>query len=167
MGTKETRMSKIRIVRTYPHPIAKVWAALTDPTLIPLWTVTGQGAHPEGFQPVEGTRFTFVGQPVPGWDGVVHCQVLEVDAPRHLRYSWANHPEDRPTIVAYTLSPSVEGTTLVYDHTGFKGPGGFFMSQLLGRVRRKMLTKGVPPVLDDLTEAGTLREGSPLQPKSS
>jgi uncharacterized protein YndB with AHSA1/START domain len=158
-------VSEIHIVNTYPHPIDKVWAAITDPALIPLWTVTGQGGRPEGFQPVVGNHFTLVGKPFPGWDGVVHCEVLAIDAPRHLKYSWANHPGDRPTIVTYTLSPSAQATTFVFDHTGFKGPGGFVMSQLLGRVRRKMLTKGLPPLLDDLTEAGTLRQGSQLRPK--
>ncbi len=159
-------MSKIHVVNTYPHPIGKVWAALTDPALVPLWTVTGRGGRPEGFRPTVGTRFTLVGKPILGWDGVVHCEVLEVDPPRFLEYSWTNHPDDGPTIVTYTLSPSTEGTTFVFDHTGFKGPGGFIMSRLLGRVRRKMLTTGLPPVLDDLTEAGTLREGSQLRPKS-
>ena len=36
-------MSEIRIVRDYPHSPAKVWRALTDPALIPLWTSTGAG----------------------------------------------------------------------------------------------------------------------------
>ena len=35
-------MSEFRIVQDYPHPMAKVWRALTDPTLIPLWTSTGK-----------------------------------------------------------------------------------------------------------------------------
>lgn len=50
-------MTDIRIVRDYPHPRAKVWRALTDPTLIPLWTATGQGGRPEGFSATVGTRF--------------------------------------------------------------------------------------------------------------
>ncbi|WP_406567663.1 SRPBCC family protein [Actinoallomurus spadix] len=29
-------MSEIRIVRDYPHPVVKVWRALTDPELVPL-----------------------------------------------------------------------------------------------------------------------------------
>jgi uncharacterized protein YndB with AHSA1/START domain len=42
-------MSEFRIVQDYPHPMAKVWRALTDPTLIPLWTSTGKDVldHPE------------------------------------------------------------------------------------------------------------------------
>jgi len=34
-------MTEIHIVCDYPHPPAKVWRAVTDPELIPLWTATG------------------------------------------------------------------------------------------------------------------------------
>jgi uncharacterized protein YndB with AHSA1/START domain len=149
-------MSSFRITNTYAHSIDVVWAALTDPALIPKWTATGQGARPEGFEPTVGTRFRYIGKPVLGWDGVVHCEVLDVDAPRHLRYTWANHPDDKPTVVTYDLSaaPSEE-TIFVYEHTGFTGLGGLAMSQLLARVRRKMLAKGLPPVLDELADSTT------------
>ena len=35
-------MSDYHIVLHYPEPPAKVWRALTDPTIIPLWTSTGK-----------------------------------------------------------------------------------------------------------------------------
>jgi len=28
-------------------------------------------------------------QPMPGWDGIVNCRVLEIEAQRRLRYAWA------------------------------------------------------------------------------
>jgi uncharacterized protein YndB with AHSA1/START domain len=161
-------MSAFHIVNSYPHTIEKVWAAVTDPDLIPLWTVTGQGAHPEGFEPTVGNRFRYIGKPLPGWDGVVHCEVLGVRAPYLLQYTWANHPDDRASIVSYKLAPTPDGgTTFVYDHTGFKGPGGFLMAKLLARVRRRMLSQGLPPVLNDLTAAGTLRSDSHLRPNGT
>ena len=58
------------------------------------------------------------------------------------------------------------GTRFTYDHTGFTGVGGVFLAKLLDHVRRKMLRVGLPPVLDDLDEDGTLRPGSTLRPKS-
>jgi Activator of Hsp90 ATPase homolog 1-like protein len=126
-------MSEIHIVRDYPHPPAKVWRAVTDPALVPLWTVTGAGGRPDGFAPVAGTKFRLLAKPKPGWNGVVDCEVLEVNEPSLLRYSWT-------------------------------GVGGVFMAKLLGHVRRKMLRVGLPPVLDDLDEDGTLRPGSTLNP---
>jgi uncharacterized protein YndB with AHSA1/START domain len=100
-------MSEIRIVRDYPHPPEKVWRALTDPALIPLWTSTGAGGRPEGFVPVAGTRFQFIAKPKPGWNGIVDCEVLEADAPRLLRYSWVDgNGGGDVTEVAYRLEPS-------------------------------------------------------------
>lgn len=159
-------MSAIHIVRDYPHAPAKVWAAVTDPALIPLWTATGAGGRPEGFATVAGTKFQFIAKPKPGWNGIVDCVVLEVDAPRLLRYSWTDNGGGETTEVVYRIEPRAGGTRFTYDHTGFTGAGGLFMSTLLGRVRTKMLTEGLPAVLDDLDEAGHLRVESTLRPKS-
>ena len=61
--------------------------------------------------------------------------------------------------------PRAGGTRFSYEHTGFTGLGGVFMAQLLGHVRRKMLRVGLPAVLDDLNDDGTLRPTSTLTPK--
>jgi uncharacterized protein YndB with AHSA1/START domain len=142
-------MSEIRIVREYPYPVASVWRALTDPDLIPRWTATGAGGRPEGFAPVLGTKFRFVAEPKPGWNGIVNCEVLEARAPDLLRYTWTDDGGGETTEVAYRLEPDADGTRFTYEHTGFTGVGGLFMSRLLGRVRRKMLTEGLPAVLRD------------------
>ncbi|WP_234543455.1 SRPBCC family protein [Streptomyces shenzhenensis] len=159
-------MSTIHIVRDYPHPPDKVWRAVTDPTLIPLWTATGAGARPEGFTPTVGTAFQFIAKPKPGWSGIVDCVVLEADRPRLLRYSWTDHGGGETTEVTYRIEPHVAGTRFTYDHTGFTGTGGLLMSQILGHVRRKMLRVGLPAVLNDLDDAGRLRRGSTLRPKT-
>jgi uncharacterized protein YndB with AHSA1/START domain len=146
-------MSSIRIVREYPQPPEKVWRALTDPELIPRWTATGAGGRPEGFATVAGTKFQFIAKPKPGWNGIVNCEVLEVDEPSLLRYTWTDSSGGDVTEVAYRLEPHAGGTRFVYEHTGFTGVGGLFMSRLLGRVRTKMLSVGLPAVLNDLTAA--------------
>jgi uncharacterized protein YndB with AHSA1/START domain len=143
-------MSKIHIVRDYPYPIATVWRALTDPQQIPRWTSTGAGGHPEGFSTEVGTHFRYVAKPMPGWNGIVNCVVLEVHEPTQLRYSWQDDGGGEITEVTYTLEPYGGGTRFTYDHTGFSGIGGFFMALLLGTVRRKMLTTGLPPALAEL-----------------
>jgi uncharacterized protein YndB with AHSA1/START domain len=143
-------VSEIRIVRDYPHSPTKVWRALTDPDLIPLWTSTGAGGRPEDFAPVAGTRFRFVAKPKPGWNGVVDCEVLEVQEPRLLRYSWVDGNGGVVTLVTYQLQPHAGGTRFTYEHTGFTGVRGIFMARLLGHVRGKMLRVGLPAVLEDL-----------------
>lgn len=142
-------MSEYTITHDYPSPIEDVWAVLTDPRYVARWTTTGRGGRPEGFEPVVGTEFRFVGKPTMGWAGVVYCTVIAVDAPHSLVYTWKGDADaDDVTTVTYTLEPTSSGTRFTWHHTGFTGVGGFAMSKLLGHVRRGMLVEGVPPVLE-------------------
>jgi uncharacterized protein YndB with AHSA1/START domain len=75
--------------------------------------------------------------------------VLEVEAPRLLRYSWTGDEGGATTFIAYRLEPVAGGTRLTWEHTGFTGIGGLVMSRLLRSVRTKMLTVAFPTVLDD------------------
>jgi uncharacterized protein YndB with AHSA1/START domain len=147
-------VSNIHIVRDYPHSPAKVWRAVTDPELIPRWTATGQGGRPVGFSAEAGTRFQFIAKPRPGWRGIVDCEVLEAREPSLLRYSWTGDENGKTTYVTYRIEPHDGGTRFTYEHTGFTGVGGFFLAKLLGSVRKKMLTVGIPAVLDDLDDNG-------------
>jgi uncharacterized protein YndB with AHSA1/START domain len=141
-------MSQYTVVREYPYSIEEVWHVMTDPEQVAQWTTTGQGGRPEGFAPVVGTTFRFVGKPVMGWAGVVYCEVVAVDAPRSMHYTWrGDQDSDDVTDVTYLLEEIPGGTRFTWEHTGFTGPGGFGMSKLLGNVRRTMLTEGVPQVL--------------------
>ncbi|GAA2500683.1 SRPBCC family protein [Winogradskya humida] len=140
-------MSEFRIVCEYAYPIEEVWRVLTEPELVAQWTVTGQGGRPEGFAAVAGTRFRLVAKPVMGWRGIVDCEVLEVEEPRLLRYTWVGDEGEAPSFVAYRLEATPTGTRFTWEHTGFSGAGGFFMSRLLRTVRKKMLNEAVPAVL--------------------
>ncbi len=152
-------MSAIHIVRDYPHPVVKVWRAVTDPELVPRWTTARAGGRPEGLAPVAGTKFRLIAKPKHGLKRVVDCEVLEVKEPSLLRYSWTGDEGGDVTEVTYRLEPHVGGTRFTYDHTVFTGVGGVFMAKLLVHVRRKMLSVGLPPVLDDLDDDGALRAG--------
>jgi uncharacterized protein YndB with AHSA1/START domain len=154
-------MTDIHIVRDYPYPPAKVWRAVTDPELVPLWTATGRGGRLVGFSAVPGARFQIIAKPVPGWRGILDCEVLEAREPSLLRYSWTD--DGTTTYVSYRIEPRGDGTRFTFDHTGFAGPGGFFLAMLLGTVRKKMLTTGLPAVLRDLDDDGALRETSTLR----
>ena len=89
--------------------------------------------------------------------GVVDCEVLEVNEPSLLRWSWIGDEGGDVTEVTYRLERHAGGTRFTYDHTGFTGVGGVFMAKLLGHVRRKMLTVGLPAVLDEIDDDGALR----------
>lgn len=150
-------MAEIKIVCDYPHSPLKVWRAVTDPGLIPYWTSTGKGARAVGFEPVAGTGFRFVAKPMPGWRGIVDCEVLEVREQESLRYSWVGAEGEKPSYVHYRLEPAATGTRFTYHHTGFTGIGGFAMARILGSVRKKMLTVGIPALLAKMDETGALR----------
>ena len=152
-------MSEFRIVNEYPHPPMKVWRALTDAALIPLWTSQGKGGRPVGFSTAVGTRFQFVAKPMPGWSGIVECEVLESREPSLLRYSWAGDDKGDVTQVTYRLEAIGAGTRFTFEHTGFTGIGGFLVSRVLASVRKKMLRVGLPSVLNDLDDDGQLRPG--------
>lgn len=84
-----------------PHPPAKVWRVLTEPALLARWLMEND------FQPSVGHRFHLRATPIPGqWDGVVACEVLEVEPHRLLRYSWKgwrSHLQGRITSLLATL----------------------------------------------------------------
>nr|WP_245575948.1 SRPBCC domain-containing protein [Alicyclobacillus contaminans] len=55
---------------------------------------------------------------------MVNCEVLEVDEPHRLSYTWVSGGEN--TTVTWTLKQDAEGTTHVHlDQTGFKEEQAF------------------------------------------
>ncbi len=105
-----------------PHPPAKVWRALTESDLLAQWLMTN------GMQPTVGHGFTFKQEPTPWWDGIVRCEVLEVDPQKRLRYSWrsGSGASGLDTEVAWTLTPTPSGgTRLSLEHSGFVPSNAF------------------------------------------
>jgi hypothetical protein len=67
--------------------------------------------------------------------------------------------------VRYTLEPLPNGTRLVFEHTGFKGFGGFVLAKfILEPGWKKSLGGRFARVLTDVDERGALRATSTLQP---
>jgi uncharacterized protein YndB with AHSA1/START domain len=98
-----------------PHSPAKVWRALTEPTLISQWLIPLVG---DTLALAPGTEFTLQTQAFPGWDGKVHCRMLEVEKERKLSYAWV--AMDIDTIVTFTLTPTATGTRMTLVQVGFK-----------------------------------------------
>ena len=98
-----------------PHPPPKVWRALTQPELLARWLMSTD------LRPAVGQSFTFTSEPTPWWDGIVHCEVLEVEPEKQLRYTWRSGPESSPldTVVTWTLMATGTGTRLRLEHSGF------------------------------------------------
>jgi len=97
------------------HEPEKVWRALTDPALLAEWLLPVVGLNLE-----PGAAFAFKAQPQPGWDGLVNCRFLEIEADRKLSYRWAVGDMDIDTVVTFTLAPTASGTRLSLVQSGFK-----------------------------------------------
>ena len=95
------------------HSPEKVWRALTDPALLAEWLMPVVDLELE-----PGAAFTFKTQPYPGWDGIVNCRILEIEAQRKLSYTWV--VGDIDTVVTFTLTPMASGTRLSLVQSGFK-----------------------------------------------
>lgn len=111
-------------------PVSKVWRALTEPELLEKWLM------PNDIRAAVGHRFTFKTAPAPGFDGIVRCEVLEVQPGSRLVYSWRGGPLD--TIVTWTLGPSDTGGTLLHlEQKGFGPDQGMVYDMLLAGWRDK------------------------------
>lgn len=97
------------------HAPEKVWRAITDPELLTEWLLPVAG-----FSLQPGIAFTFKTQEFPGWDGTVHCRMLEVEPQRVLRYAWVVGDMELDTVVTFTLTPTESGTHLALVQSGFK-----------------------------------------------
>jgi uncharacterized protein YndB with AHSA1/START domain len=95
------------------HAPGKVWRALTDPGLLAEWLLPVIDLE---LQP--GAAFRFRREPMPGWDGIVNCRMLEIDPHRKISYTWVVGEID--TVVTFTLTPTGSGTLLSLVQSGFK-----------------------------------------------
>jgi len=115
------------------EPPADVWRALTDPKLLGMWLMEND------IKPEVGHQFNFHSRPMGDWNGIVYCEVLEVDEPNKLVYSWkggsGKEPDGKPrldTIVTWTLTPTTAGgTKLNLVHFGFE-PGDYAFQIMSG-----------------------------------
>jgi uncharacterized protein YndB with AHSA1/START domain len=108
-----TSTRTVVIERELPHPLEKVWRALTEGHLIKEWLMEND------FQAVVGHRFTFRSTPVPNWNGIIECEVLAVEPNQKLSYRWGTLGTE--TVVAWTLAATKGGTLLRMEQSGF-GP---------------------------------------------
>jgi uncharacterized protein YndB with AHSA1/START domain len=132
---------------TYPHPVTRVWEALTSSDALTAWLM------PNDFKPVLGHRFTFRTRPAPGFDGIVRCEVLELDPPRRMVWSWAGGNID--TTVTWTLDQTSDGGTRLRMHqVGFHGLGAQLTRRILAGGYPRILRRRLPAYLDHA--AGTV-----------
>jgi uncharacterized protein YndB with AHSA1/START domain len=120
-----------------------VWRALTEPELVSKWLMSTD------MRARVGQAFTFRSTPMPWWDGIVNCEITEIEPQKRLAYTWrSNPPASLDTVVTWTLAPTASGgTKLTLRHSGFTD-GQAFDGAVQGWQR--MGSKGLPDVLAGL-----------------
>jgi uncharacterized protein YndB with AHSA1/START domain len=131
----------IDVTMTYPFPADRVWAALTSSEALSAWFM------PNNFKPEVGHCFTFRARPFRalGFDGTVRCEVLELDPPKRMVWSWAGGSID--TTVTFTLEETADGTCLRMHQAGFDGLGGQLTRRILSGGYQRILGQRLPAYL--------------------
>lgn len=115
---------EIVVDEIFPYAPETIWTLLANADLMERWFM-----KPTGFQPVEGTSFTFSTTPAGAWDGTIRCEVLQVIPNERLVYAWKGGHADNvgygsplDTVVTWTLAKSGSGTRVRLVHSGFVLP---------------------------------------------
>lgn len=104
----------------FAHPVATVWAYLTNSELMGQWLMKND------FQPIVGHDFQFRtgARANLDFDGIFYCKVLEIEPQQRLSYSWNCGPGagqiTLKSVVTWQLEPKENGTQVFLDHRGFE-----------------------------------------------
>jgi uncharacterized protein YndB with AHSA1/START domain len=138
----------IKLEAFYPFPPERVWRAITDAEALSKWLM------PNDFEPRVGHKFNFKTKPAPGFDGVVHCEVLKLEEPRHLSMSWKGGPVD--STVDFILESAPNGTKLLFEQRGFAGLKAVMVSYMLGSGWKKMFRGSLLAVIENIDDLSSL-----------
>lgn len=98
----------------YPYSPERVWQVITNRRALAAWLMDND------FEPRIGHKFRFQPQPQQGIEDTIYCEVIELDEPRSLSYTWRGGFIGKPTVVTWRLVPVDGGTQLQLEHTGFE-----------------------------------------------
>ena len=117
--------TRVEFERFLKHPPEHVWKAFTNREWLAMWYLDND------FEPIVGHKFQFRTHPTPGFDGIWHCEVTEVEKPFRLAYTFQGGWLTRETTVLWTLTPQNGGTLLRLEHKGFTSLSDLAASSIL------------------------------------
>lgn len=94
----------------YPHPPEKVWLLLTNSKALAAWFMENN------FEPRLGHKFQFQQSTLPGLAENIDCEVIELNEPNRLSFTWQDNMMCQPSIVSWTIIPVDGGTRLKLEH---------------------------------------------------
>jgi uncharacterized protein YndB with AHSA1/START domain len=100
----------------YPHPPERVWKALTDRRALATWMMESD------FEPYLGNKFQFRrnGKDLTTLEMLIECEVVELDEPKRLAYTWRESSSSQPSLVIWTLTSVKGGTQLQLIHQEYQ-----------------------------------------------
>lgn len=132
-----TQKPQIQIKRVYKHALEKIWTALTTKEALSEWLM-----ETKDFELELGKKFQFKTKPQGGFDGIIHCEILAIEQPNMISYSWQSKDMKNPTIVIWHLKQLSKNETVVnLSHNGFEGFSGWVTKQILNFGWKKLLSK--------------------------
>jgi uncharacterized protein YndB with AHSA1/START domain len=124
----------------YPNRPEEIWRALTNPDDLADWLMEND------FVPQIGHKFHFRSKSRFGFERIIPCEVLEVDAPRVLSYIWGG----KGSVVTFRLEPVAGGTRLCLEHRGSGGMRGLAMAWVLSHGWAHKIDQRLPAVLTNI-----------------
>lgn len=98
----------------YPHSPQKVWQAITNRKALATWFMDND------FEPRIGHFFRFhsPGSRNESLAPTIYCQIIELEEPKSLAFTWRGSFTATPTVVSWKLEPVKGGTRLKLEHSG-------------------------------------------------
>jgi len=104
----------IQVTRVYQVPILTVWEMVTRQENLAKWLMPGN------FKPEVGFQYFFQAKPQGDeWDGKIFGEVLEVDKPNHIKFTWNTTRLNKKTVVTFKLEETTDGVLFKIEHGGF------------------------------------------------
>jgi uncharacterized protein YndB with AHSA1/START domain len=118
MSTPAAVLNTVVVEREMPHSAENIWRALTESGLIAQWLMAND------FKAAVGHRFNFRMAPIANWNGITDCEVLLIEPPRKLAYTWSASGQETAnglkTTVTWLLTPTHGGTLVRMEQAGFR-----------------------------------------------
>ncbi len=103
----------VLVEERFDRPIDEVWRAITDAGQLARWLMEND------FEPRVGHKFTLREAPTAEWRGWMECEVLELEPPRRMVWSWHGGMKgETASRVTFELVAAEGGTRLVLRHEG-------------------------------------------------
>ena len=136
--------NSIILEKSYKYDKEIIWKALTDKKYIAKWLMDTD------FKLEKDLDFKLIDKNAKGWDGVVHCKLIDFEENKKLVYRWNNDKSETATIVEFTIEQNGEETSLKINHTGFKGIKGQFTKIVLASGWNRMMKNKIELVLEEI-----------------